>query len=231
MPIWRALIAIAFLVGCSDDAAIETTPDAMPMMPTPDAGPGDPGVTLGSFQLTYYYVPSEADYTGADDTNVYDASCNVLAVVPYNFAQSLSIEGTGRLLDGEVINYVGSCHCPTATDTTTCYAPVDANHPWGSGAHNRPLVPFRSIAVDTTVLTIGHKYWIEELAGQKMPGDATDGGGFVHDGCVTADDTGGHILGMHVDFFSALRAYYLTLDKQLGMITHVTLHEGGARCP
>jgi hypothetical protein len=60
-----------------------------------------------------------------------------------------------------------------------------------------------------------------------MPGGL---GGFVHDGCVSADDTGGHILGMHIDFFSALRSYYLVLDGDL-QLNDVTIYQGGARCP
>jgi 3D (Asp-Asp-Asp) domain-containing protein len=92
---------------------------------------------------------------------------------------------------------------------------------------NRALVPYRSIAVDTGVLTIGHRYYVEELDGVTMPGDP---GGFVHDGCVTADDVGGGISGMHIDWFVALKQSYLDLDGQLGL-GHVTVHEGGARCP
>ena len=37
-------------------------------------------------------------------------------------------------------------------------------------------------------------------------------------------------LGMHIDFFSALRGYYLALDGELGL-DGVTLYEGGERCP
>ena len=68
-----------------------------------------------------------------------------------------------------------------------------------------------------------------QIDGVMMPGDAP-WGDFVHDGCVSADDTGGGIIGMHVDFFAALREHYVALDGQLGL-TDVTLHEGGARCP
>jgi 3D (Asp-Asp-Asp) domain-containing protein len=105
---------------------------------------------------------------------------------------------------------------------------ADAKHPWGYGAQGRALVPFRSIAVDTSVIAIGTPLYIAELDGVTMPGDAP-WGQFVHDGCVVADDVGGGINGKHVDFFSALKQYYSTLDGQLG-ITSVTVHEGGDRC-
>src|SRR5262249_5638487 len=130
--------------------------------------------------------------------------------------------GTGVLDDGRVFNYAGTCSCALSP----CFDFVDAGHPWGVGAGGRALVPFRSIAVDETVLTIGARYYVAELHSVTMPGPNR----FGHDGCVSADDTGGHILGAHIDFFSALRAYYLALDGQL-MLDSVTIYEGGALCP
>src|SRR5262249_49014745 len=122
-----------------------------------DAGP--PGLELGPFTLTYYYVSSENDYldAGPADTPLYSPTCSVIARVPSAWVRPLQIEGTGRLSDGTVINYAGSCHCPTPTDATICWRPVDAQHPWGVGVQNLALVPFRSIAVDNTVLTYGKK--------------------------------------------------------------------------
>jgi 3D (Asp-Asp-Asp) domain-containing protein len=106
---------------------------------------------------------------------------------------------------------------------------VDAQHPWGYGVQDKALVPFRSIAVDPSVIPYGSHLYIRELDGVTMPGDPSYGG-FVHDGCVSADDTGGDIIGMHVDFFAALEANYTTLDGQLGL-TQVTVANGGSRCP
>lgn len=199
-----------------------SAPDATPP-PPPDAAP--PGPELGSFQLTYYWIAAEADFSGPADTEIYESDCAVLATVPEAFADSLAIEGTGRLLDGRLVNYWGSCGCPRSP----CYFVVDAEHPWGVGAQNRALVPFRSVAVDTDILDIGQPLWIAELDGMTMPGEAP-WGAFAHDGCVVADDVGGGITGQHVDFFVALRPHYLTLDGQLGLDA-VTLHDGGARCP
>lgn len=67
-----------------------------------------------------------------------------------------------------------------------------------------------------------------ELDGVTMPGDPS-WGDFVHDGCVSADDTGGAIIGLHIDFFAGLRDCYYDLDDQLGL-TEVTLYDGGDRC-
>jgi 3D (Asp-Asp-Asp) domain-containing protein len=199
---------------------------AAPDASTADGPTGGPGPLLGTFRLTYYYVAAESDYTDSgDDTTLYTPSCAVLATVPTAFADAVVIEGTGQLDGGEVFNYTGSCPCAFSP----CFELVDAGHPWGTGASDRALVPFRSIAVDRSVLTIGKHYYVAELDGVTMPGEPPTGG-FVHDGCVSADDTGGDIIGMHIDFFSALRSYYLTLDRALAL-DDITLHEGGDRCP
>jgi 3D (Asp-Asp-Asp) domain-containing protein len=188
----------------------------------PDSAP--PGDLLGAFELTYYWVAAEADFPGAADTDIFDPACRILATVPEAFARSLSIEGTGRLNDGRLLNYDGACGCPYSP----CFFVVDADHPWGVGVQDRALVPFRSVAVDPQVIAFGDRLYALEIDGLMMPGDPP-WGGFVHDGCLVADDTGGAIVGRHIDFFAALRAYYRDLDSRLGL-SMVTLHTGAPRC-
>ncbi len=207
--------------GATDAAVADAARDAA--VAPADAAP--PGMLLGAFQLTYYWVTSEDDYPGTKDTAIYDPACSVLATVTSEFASSLALEGTGRLSDGRVLNYDGSCGCPRSP----CFFEVDEEHPWGVGVQNRPLIPFRSIAVDSDVIAYGDRIYVVELDGVAMPGESP-WGDFVHDGCVTADDTGGAIIGMHIDFFAALRDHYYDLDGRLGLAT-ATLHDGGARCP
>jgi 3D (Asp-Asp-Asp) domain-containing protein len=188
---------------------------------------------MGSYFWTFYYVTEEKRYLDmgdVDDTNIYErtgGNCLVIDEVPARFANSLRIEGTGRLEDGRVVNYTGSCSCPTSP----CYKEVDDQHPWGSGAQNRALVPFRSVAVDRNVVTpFGRKLYVLELDGLMMPG-TPPWGGFLHDGCVSADDTGGGIDGEHLDFFAALRGYYLSIAGEMDLpADHVTVYDGGDRC-
>lgn len=185
---------------------------------------GEPGAALGSFELTYYWITEESAFGGSDSVSLYDDSCHELSKVPQGFADAIKLEGTGRLTDGTVLNYSGSCGCPTSP----CYFAVDAEHPWGQGVQSRALVPFRSVAVDKSVVPYGSSLYIEQLDGVQMPGEAP-WGGFVHDGCVSADDTGSAIIGKHLDFFSARRADYLSINSLLG-VSHVTVREGGDRC-
>ena len=190
-----------------------------------DAAKPEPGKLLGSFVLTYYWVTTEAEFSGPKDTNLYDPKCNLLATVPAKFAQSLKLEGTGRLDDGRLLNYDGACSCPASP----CYIEADAQHPWGYGVQGKALEPFRSFAVDPAEIPYGSRVYVPELDGVSVPGDAP-WGGFVHDGCMSADDTGGGIVGKHVDWFVALKSSYTSLDGQLSL-ANVTVHEGGARCP
>lgn len=213
---------VSVLVACGG-APDDVAPDAAPAI-APTAPRGAPGDALGSFQLTYYYVSAAEEVDGAPDTAIRDESCAVIARVPARFASALEREGTGRLADGRVITSA-SCACGRGA----CYHEVDPQHPWGEGVRDHALVPFRTVAVDRAVIPYGTRLYIEELDGAVMPGDPP-WGGFVHDGCVTADDTGDRIRGAHVDLFSALRSGYVALDAELGT-DHVTIRAAGDRCP
>jgi 3D (Asp-Asp-Asp) domain-containing protein len=186
---------------------------------------GGLGTALGSVKLTYYYLAEESDYTGAADTVLCDVSAQTLATVPKAFATDLAIEGSGKLADGRVLNVGGNCAC--ASGMTTCYIVLDEKmYPWGVGVMSRALRPYRSIAVDPKLIPFGDKVYVPELDGVTMPGSY----GFVHDGCLEADDTGGAINGAHVDFFVGEKSSYLTLDKML-MLTSVTAYLSPPRCP
>src|SRR5688572_22717877 len=128
-------------------------------------GAGTPGPSLGNFQLTFYWVANEADYAGADNTNVYTSTCSVISKVPSSFASALKLEGTGRLTDGRVVNYHKSCGC----SSNGCYVEVDDDHPWGIGVQNRALVPFRSIAVDKNQIAYGSWVYVPALDGVTIP--------------------------------------------------------------
>jgi 3D (Asp-Asp-Asp) domain-containing protein len=184
----------------------------------------EPGPALGTFKRTNYWITCQDEYPGAADTAIYDAACAVIATVPATFAASLDQQGTGKLSDGRVINYKDTCTCPRSP----CFAEVGPDHPWGVGVENRPLQPYRSVAVDKAVIAYGTALWLPDLEGVTMPGDPP-WGGFVHDGCVLAADTGAAIVGLHVDWFVGLRSSYQLLDQRLAETA--VLHTGGTRCP
>lgn len=217
----RALLAVIVLsAACTQSIPVEPDAGVDAEVARPPAG-----AVRGTFTLTYYWVTSEADYAGTPSEPLYDASCHALATVTPEFARNLRLEGTGRLVDGRVLNVAGACGCARST----CFVEVDTGHPWGIGVQDRPLQPYRSVAVDRSVVPYGTSLYVAELDGVPVPG-TPPWGGFIHDGCVVAADTGGGIVGNHVDWFVGLRSSYRTLDAALDRTT-ITVADGGARCP
>ncbi len=133
------------------------------------------------------------------------------------------MEGSGKLKDGRLLNAAGGCQCGEP-----CFWVAGETHPWGAGVAERPLSPFRSVAVDSRQIKIGTTLYVAELDGLQMP-PVGDMPSFVHDGCVVADDRGGNVRGKQIDFFAAERDHYIDFfrDRKL---RRVSLYEGGERC-
>ena len=102
------------------------------------------------------------------------------------------------------------------------------SHAWGTGVRNRPLVPYRSIAVDTRRLNIGQTLYLESLDGLRMQGQAP-WGGFIHDGCVIADDRGHGVRGRQLDLFIVSRSFFREQFRDSNHKT-VSVRDGGERC-
>jgi 3D (Asp-Asp-Asp) domain-containing protein len=177
---------------------------------------------LGSFKMTYYWVANEPK-SAKGTVAIVDKTCRRVARVSKRFRRRLRLEGSGKLKDGRMITKAGGCECAGA-----CYWVAGEDHQWGSGVANRPLKPFRSVAVDPKQVKIGSWLYIAELDGLTMPG-AGEVGGFVHDGCVVADDRGGGVRGKQIDFFAARRDNYKNFFKR-NKISTVSVYEGGDRC-
>lgn len=190
-----------------------------------DTAPGKYGPRKGRFQLTYYWMADEKRRKSRRKVRLYNKDCKPIAKVSSTFAARLELEGTGMLSDGRVVNVAGTCKC----DKSPCFFVVNEDHKrWGVGVGDRPLSPFRSVAVDPSLVSIGANLYIPELDGLVMPG-APPWGGFVHDGCVIADDRGGGVAGKQLDFFMVRRPYYDAFHRR-HRLTQVTVHAGGDRC-
>ena len=138
------------------------------------------GEPIGRFLDTYYYNVIEADYPGPQSVPVRDGKGNFLAWVTQGFWDRFSVEGTGRLLDGRIIN-------------TSEAGIIIANAPMGEGTC--PLRPWRTMAVDSKVIPLGTVVTIDETVGLKLPD------GTVLDGKWLAEDTGGEVRNAHVDLY------------------------------
>jgi 3D (Asp-Asp-Asp) domain-containing protein len=247
-----APLALGLACQSTNDAVavappVVTSSPAIATEPPPtETGPRQ----LGQFTITFYYVVgedevatkavaanenhgSEADGTELaaitpDLVTLYagGGACEPIAEVSKPFAQQLAVQGTGKLRDGRVINIWGACNCKH----TPCFKVTQAQ--WGTAGTGRPLQPFRTVAVDPKVVKLGSLLYVPLLEGRTMPG-RQPWGGYVHDGCVIADDTGGHIAGNRLDLFVGRRAYFLGLSGSGGShhwARHVPVFDGTQIC-
>jgi 3D (Asp-Asp-Asp) domain-containing protein len=75
-----------------------------------------------------------------------------------------------------------------------------ANGPFGDGAGGFILVPYRTIAVDRSVIPLGSVIYIPSARGQTVT--LPSGEQVVHDGYFYAADVGNAIQGNHIDVFA-----------------------------
>ena len=201
-------------------------PGVLPMETRATRGADERGpVYLGEFDFTYYWITSEHSFPGERTVQLYGKDCKPLKKVTPKFAERLALEGTGKLTSGRTLNVDGECECG---GFSPCFFVTRRSQRWGVGAETRPLVPFRSVAVDTDYIPIGTRMYIPELDGLTVPGRAPYGG-FVHDGCVVADDTGGSVDDEQIDIFFALKGHYEGFDHRHRIRT-VRAYRNHERC-
>lgn len=176
------------------------------------------------FALRFYWLAQESRFEEAwedPEIDVYTPKGYFLGRYPIPFVDALRMEGSGLLSDGRVINYAGRCRYGVGT----CFEELDVReHPFGRGAGRRPLIPFKSVAVDPRIIPIGEPLYIPEFDGIELPD------GTVHDGCVRADDTGGGIKKRKMDFFVVTYGNFRTLLNELWGVIWITPHIESPRC-
>lgn len=184
---------------------------------------------------TYYHLVQEKDYPKGDEYTIYDTKCEPLAQVSEDFFNDLCDEGAGILSDGRKINNDQTCDCGSECPLgyTVCYAVLDPeDYPWGVGAMNNPVTPLVSWAVDNDLIGFQTILYSPEWDGLFIP--EVDGlGGFVHDGCFSADDhdsISGRITGNHYDFYAGTRDMWLALEEVLPTESLVSVYENYLPC-
>lgn len=224
-------------------------------MPAPAASP--PAVEpkqLGDFFLTFYFVIGEDEvgrkaqwFKARDGKRAGDASsqvelaavaparqvqlyeprgCKEISKVSAEFAFQLTIQGSGKLRDGRLLSVSGRCSC----EHSPCFNVT--KNPWGTSGMSHPLQPFRTVAVDPKVVRLGSLLYIPALEGRMMPG-RQPWGGYVHDGCVLADDTGGNIGGKQLDLFVGRKAYMQALaspGSSHAWARNIAVYDGSGFC-
>jgi 3D (Asp-Asp-Asp) domain-containing protein len=179
-------------------------------------------IGLANFRLSFYWLAYESDYANEPyDTTLYTRDGYFLGRFPRTFVYELRLEGSGVLRDGRVLNYDGDCRFGVGT----CFRTLERGEfPLGRGVQNRPLEPFRSIAVDPRYIPIGSPVFVPELVGLRLPD------GTRHDGCLRADDQGGAIRLRKIDYFVESWFNYKYLAEQLWWRLDVTPLLDEPRC-
>lgn len=249
-----SLTVLSIGAGCQSrsDAADKPSvqPEVVSVAPV-EAPPVDDGPKkLGSFMITFYYVANEDEVVAKkqpanDNTTSEDGElasiappalvtiygkdgCDPIAEVSREFASALDIQGTGKLRDGRVLNVWGRCKC----ERSPCFKVTESQ--WGTAGSGRPLQPFRTVAVDPKLIKLGSLLYVPLLEGRTMPGRAP-WGGFVHDGCLVADDTGGGIKDQQLDLFVGKRGWFLGMAASgsrgsHSWARHVPVFDGSKIC-
>lgn len=168
------------------------------------AAPGTPDAEGGDKELAAVAPPPEKLILYGPGKG-----CDPIAETTREFLSELRMQGSGKLLDGRVVSMWGPCKCPNSP----CFHVVEQQ--WGMGGAGRALQPFRSVAVDPKLIKLGSLLYVPLLEGRTMPG-RPPWGGFVHDGCVIADDTGGAVRNYQLDLFVGRRGWFLGMSGHPG---------------
>ena len=162
----------------------------------------------GDFRLTVYHHSMESDFDTAEKVPIYSSeTCDVLAYASQGFKDDIQLQGAGTLTNGRGIHFVDLCRkvdqCKMkfeddkALMNEYCYAESEPNAPYGLGSNSKPIIPYRTIAVDKEVIGKNQFLFIPQLKGLEVPGSD----GLVHNGCVFSGDVGSQINQLDVDFF------------------------------
>lgn len=183
---------------------------------------------MTTIRLTRYFLINSDDYHDPSFVPVYDDSGNIIATVSAHFFADCSLEGSGRLSDGRVINVTGHyVACPQnvamalkqiadmmyrsrysyvglTNDCSHYFTYKVSPEPWGLGSHGNPLLPFAVVASDPHYYPYGTVLFAPQLQGLQLPNQGT------HDGYLYCGDTGGAIKGPnHCDWFVGIKAWQL----------------------
>ncbi len=195
--------------------------------------PSAANITPIALTNTYYKLSDESLFSGAQNTPIYGVNGNVIKMVASAFFADMCIEGSGKLTDGRVINVAGSCPYQQASFpycSQSCYTVLNSlQYPWGEGNQGAALVPLRSLATDHSVIPFGTNVYIAEFDGLVVP-QIGSLGGFTHDGCFVAQDSGGAINGNHIDIFAGTQAMWQALEGLIPTGSTLTGYPGVTDC-
>ncbi len=146
---------------------------------------------LGRFAPTFYRILDEnaPEWMGGErSVPLLTTNGEIVARVTAEFKRQLDIEGSAHFHDGRVVNL------HQKMEGGWRYV-VAVNAPFGLGVEDYKLVPYRTLAVDPTVIRVGSVLYMPALDSVRLPN------GEIHDGFMFAHDEGQSIKGNRIDVF------------------------------
>jgi hypothetical protein len=184
------------------------------------------GEVIETRSLHYYWIAYEEEYTGQTSVLLHDKNGQLLAMVTPDFAEALTLEGTGVLKDGTMLNLHVAC---PETETGWCYRIVNPSRaPFGEGAYG-PLVPFRSLSLDSKAGLAGEVLFIPSLRAVQIPAEYGDHG--YHDGCVVVHDFGWSLDSTMVDLFVHRSYHREWMESYIATGEAVEIYRHSSMCP
>lgn len=165
-----------------------------------------PEAQAGTYKHTYYWAahPQDADMT-TPKMAVYNKKGKIIAHEPRDLIKKISLEGSGFLSDGRLVNIGCSCKFPNVRFKVLNKKIT----PFGIDARGKPLIPFKSVAVDRKQIRLGSKMYIPKFDGLILPN------GKRHNGCFIAADVGSAIHTNRIDIFSGYKSHYRKVQRKL----------------
>ncbi len=179
------------VAGGGQLSSVEINSSPSPSDPIPDGF-----VLSGNYKPTFYWVGMEQPSNAPRNKPLYGMDESVLVWVTERFWRKIRLEGTGRMLDGRVLNFGAWRNLPGG-GRDILFREVDPYSPYGYGYEDRPLVPFRSIAVDPRKIPLDTEIYIPQARGAVLPDGA------IHNGYFKAVDVGQAIQELRIDVFTA----------------------------
>jgi 3D (Asp-Asp-Asp) domain-containing protein len=154
-------------------------------------------------RASFYYTALETDYPSGSDAVFRTRTGETIARASTEFVRLASIEGSAKLSDGRLVNVDGVVGGERRWRVVY--------QPFGLDAVGCELVPFRSAAVDPSVIPLRTRLYLPETAGMRLPD------GQVHDGEWYAVDTGSAIRGGRIDLFMGAGRASMAVPRQHGV--------------
>lgn len=178
------------------------------------------GSSLGTYRLTVYWLAHEHRYRGQRKVPLFFGGLKV-ARVSKRFARAVRMQGTGRLRDGTLVQYVRTCrhrgrYCLKVRVINKQMFPM------GVGAAGVALQPLRSIAMDRR-FRFGTSVYIPYL------GKLIRRRGQRHNGCFVVHDRGGRIRGKRLDLFTGSHRVFRRYLRR-GLPKYVRIYANHPSC-